>query len=279
MALRNQPYIPLYVQDFMTDEKLAECSAMATGVYIRIMCLMHKSTYYGKIMLKDRDKQDCLQGEDYSDKQVYYFACKLVKHLPYDIRTIYNGLIELIMEDVLYIDGDFLCQRRMIRDNEISDKRAISSKRRWIKNGDVSDINKKDVIKGGESNNDNEVKSSDEKNVNNSFNFRKSLIDYGFREDLVNDWLKVRKTKKATNTESAFRLFINEVEKTLSAFSGIDKNQILIVCIQNDWKVYRHQWFLNQKSYGKTNQATKSGVNRYNINEQWHRPDRPDYVE
>jgi len=247
MALRNQPYIPLYVQDFMTDEKLAECSAMATGVYIRIMCLMHKSTYYGKIMLKDRDKQDCLQGEDYSDKdkQVYYFACKLVKHLPYDIRTIYDGLIELIMEDVLYIDGDFLCQRRMIRDNEISEKRAISSKRRWIK----------------------------------KFNFRKSLIDYGFREDLVNDWLKVRKTKKATNTENAFRLFINEVEKTLSAFSGIDKNQILIVCIQNDWKGYRHQWFLNQESYGKTNQATKSGVNRYNINEQWHRPDRPDYVE
>jgi len=258
MALRNQPYIPLYVQDFMTDEKLAECSAMATGVYIRIMCLMHKSTYYGKIMLKDRDKQDCLQGEDYSDKQVYYFARKLVKHLPYDIRTIYDGLIELIVEDVLYIDGDFLCQRRMIRDNEISEKRAISSKRRWIKEGDVSE---------------------DEKNVNNSFNFRKSLIDYGFREDLVNDWLNVRKTKKATNTKIAFRLFINEVEKTLSAFSGIDKNQILIACIQNDWKGYRHQWFLNQKSYGKTNQATKSGVNRYNINEQWHRPDRPDYVE
>ena len=43
MALRDQPYLPLYVQDFLTDEKLAECSAMATGVYIRLMCIMHKS--------------------------------------------------------------------------------------------------------------------------------------------------------------------------------------------------------------------------------------------
>ena len=43
MALRDQPYIPLYVQDFMTDEKLSECSAESTGVYIRVMCIMHKS--------------------------------------------------------------------------------------------------------------------------------------------------------------------------------------------------------------------------------------------
>ena len=46
MSLRNQPYIPLYVQDFMTDERLNECSAAANGVYIRLMCLMHKSEEY-----------------------------------------------------------------------------------------------------------------------------------------------------------------------------------------------------------------------------------------
>jgi uncharacterized protein YdaU (DUF1376 family) len=62
MALRNQPYIPLYVQDFLTDEKLIECSAQSTGVYIRLMCIMHKSEDYGKILLKQKDKQ--------SDKQI-----------------------------------------------------------------------------------------------------------------------------------------------------------------------------------------------------------------
>lgn len=32
MALRDQPYLPLYVQDFLTDEKLRECSYEAEFV-------------------------------------------------------------------------------------------------------------------------------------------------------------------------------------------------------------------------------------------------------
>ena len=39
MALRDQPYLPLYVLDFLVDEKLAYCSAESTGVYIRLMCM------------------------------------------------------------------------------------------------------------------------------------------------------------------------------------------------------------------------------------------------
>ena len=41
MALRDQPYLPLYVLDFLVDEKLAYCSAESTGVYIRLMCILH----------------------------------------------------------------------------------------------------------------------------------------------------------------------------------------------------------------------------------------------
>ena len=58
MALRNSPYLPLYVQDFLTDEKLADCSANANGVYIRLMCILHKSEPYGKILLKQKYKQN-----------------------------------------------------------------------------------------------------------------------------------------------------------------------------------------------------------------------------
>ena len=58
MSLRNQPYFPLYVQDFLTDEKLNCCSASSQGVYIKIMCLLHKSEVYGELMLKQKDKQN-----------------------------------------------------------------------------------------------------------------------------------------------------------------------------------------------------------------------------
>lgn len=118
MALRDQPYMPLYVQDFLTDEKLNECSAESTGVYIRLMCIMHKSQEYGTILLKQRDKQ--------TGKQTSDFALKLVKQMPYDSDTIERALTELLEESVLSLDGDILFQKRMVKDGKISDIRALA---------------------------------------------------------------------------------------------------------------------------------------------------------
>lgn len=118
MALRNQPYIPLYVQDFLTDEKLVECSAETTGVYIRLLCIMHKSEEYGTILLEQKYKQ--------TNKQIENFACKLAKHMPYTIEIIHRSLHELINEGVLMLEDSKLLQKRMIRDNDISNKRAES---------------------------------------------------------------------------------------------------------------------------------------------------------
>ncbi len=130
MALRNQPYIPLYVQDFMTDEKLMVCSASATGVYIRIMCIMHKSNPYGMILLKQKDKQKSNQEEN--------FAYKLAKFLPYDFDEILPGLIELLAEDVIQIDGDRLVQKRMVKDNYISEQRSKAGKKGGNKTQDFA---------------------------------------------------------------------------------------------------------------------------------------------
>lgn len=124
MALRDQPCLPLNVQDFLNDEKLLECSASATGVYIRLMCMMHKSDPYGKIAIKSRDIS--LFG---GIEPLEQFASQLVRHMPYDKKEILNALKELVGEGVLYVDGNYLCQKRMIRDSEISEKRAEAGRR------------------------------------------------------------------------------------------------------------------------------------------------------
>jgi uncharacterized protein YdaU (DUF1376 family) len=126
MALRDQPYIPLYVKDFQTDEKLMECSAQATGVYIRLMCVLHKSEKYGTILLKQKDKQ--------TDNQVKNFASKLAKHFPYSENLIFESLTELISEGVLTLDGDVLFQKRMVKDNDLSEKRSRAGKKGGDKN-------------------------------------------------------------------------------------------------------------------------------------------------
>lgn len=121
MSLRNQPYLPLYVQDFLTDEKLMNCSASATGIYIRLMCIMHKSDEYGTVLLKQKDKQN---GSNIKD-----FALKLARFMPYPVSEIEKGLAELLDENVIENDGDKLLQRRMVKDNDISNKRAIAGKK------------------------------------------------------------------------------------------------------------------------------------------------------
>lgn len=121
MALRDQPYIPLYVQDFMTDEKLNECSAESTGVYIRIMCLMHKSQEYGTILLQQKYQQ--------SDSNIKNFAYKLQRHMPYDVATIERALHELVNEEVLHLDNNVLSQKRMVKDGELSLIRANAGKK------------------------------------------------------------------------------------------------------------------------------------------------------
>lgn len=121
MALRDQPYLPLYVNDFLTDEKLNMCSAESTGVYIRLLCVMHKSKEYGKILLRQKYRQ--------SEQQVSNFAAMLAVQMPYDFAVIERSISELVDEEVLYIDGDALCQKRMIKDAKLSDIRAKSGKK------------------------------------------------------------------------------------------------------------------------------------------------------
>ncbi|MEG1492423.1 MAG: hypothetical protein RSA62_05940 [Oscillospiraceae bacterium] len=121
MALRNQPFLPLFVDDFLSDEKLAECSAESTGVYIRIMCLMHKSESYGCLLLKQKDKQ--------KESKIENFAFKLLRHLPYSYETILASLEELTLEKVLSIEGDKLFQKRMVKDGKVSEMRSISGQK------------------------------------------------------------------------------------------------------------------------------------------------------
>ena len=113
----------------MTCEKLNECSAATHGIYIKgIMCLMHKSERYGTLLLKQKYKQTGKPSRD--------FACQLVKNLPYKEVEIEEAIDELIEEKVCFWEDDYLCQARMIYDNDISVKRSNAGRRGVTKTGE-----------------------------------------------------------------------------------------------------------------------------------------------
>jgi uncharacterized protein YdaU (DUF1376 family) len=116
MALRDQPYLPLYIQDFLTDEKLMVCSAETTGVYIRLLCILHKQKEYGVFLLKQNVKHDVPTCLD--------FASQLDLFMPYKEKVIESSIQELLLHDVIQQEGSKLLQKRMIKDNDISLKRA-----------------------------------------------------------------------------------------------------------------------------------------------------------
>ena len=87
-----------------------------------------------------------------------------------------------------------------------------------------------------------EEEQEEEKN-NNKFDFKKSLLSFGFNSDLVSDWLKIRKTKKLTNSEVAYKDFIKQVE-----LNGQDKNYILEQCVIKSWGGFKSEWLPKQNN-------------------------------
>lgn len=86
-----------------------------------------------------------------------------------------------------------------------------------------------------------QVKEKEENDIPpTAFSMYRSLLDLGAEKQLINDWLKVRKTKKATNTKTALYGFISQVEK-----SNKDLNSILKICIENSWSGFKVSWLEN----------------------------------
>lgn len=114
MALRNQPYIPLFVDDVLCDEKLVLCSAEAHGVYFRLLCILHKQETYGKICLKQNHKQS-------KDKSKFFaFALLLARQMPFEAKQIEASLAELCEERIIEVTDNELSQKRMVRDGTAS---------------------------------------------------------------------------------------------------------------------------------------------------------------
>ena len=101
----------------------------------------------------------------------------------------------------------------------------------------------------------NEIENKEKKKI---FNFKNSLIEYGFEEKLVDEWMAVKKNKKATNTETSFKKFISQIE-----LAPEDKNEILKLVIEKDWRGFEYQWLVNlQNEFKKTIQPQQKMYGR-----------------
>lgn len=72
------------------------------------------------------------------------------------------------------------------------------------------------------------------------FSFVEELRKLGANDQLINDWLAVRKTKKASNNQTSFSRFESQLSK-----ANLDINTVLRICIERDWKGFDASWLAN----------------------------------
>lgn len=97
-------------------------------------------------------------------------------------------------------------------------------------------------------NNSSTKQESKDESLPKKFDFKQALLDLGVCENVANDFLLVRKNKKATNSETAFRRIQTEIAK-----SGLSANECITIAVENDWKGFRADWLGKTGSkYGST---------------------------
>ena len=165
--------------------------------------------------------------------------------MAYDLRES-SDIIKSIINDFNLFEvgedtfGSLSVQRRLDKRNEKTLKARQSAKKRW--GGDANALRKKcdsNAIKESKVK-DNKVKDNTNTNTMRVFNFKKSLLDYGFDEPLVDEWLAIRKQKKAINSEFSFNSFIAQVEK-----AGAEKNEVMQTIAEKQWAGFNHAWMKN----------------------------------
>ena len=142
-------------------------------------------------------------------------------------------------------------QRRQagLRSAEVRKRNSTSVNERSISSTDNVNVNDNVSVTVNDNVNDNDIllKKETKKDIivasQKKFNFRLELIEYGFFENLVDDWLLVRKNKKASNTETAFKTFINEIESR-----NCNINEMLQIAVSNSWSSFKHNWVDNLKN-------------------------------
>jgi hypothetical protein len=101
--------------------------------------------------------------------------------------------------------------------------------------------NKNDGIRQTNTENTTESTTENKHIYKAKFSFSNALLELGADQQLVSDFLQVRKNKKAADTETAFKSFITQQQK-----SGLSLNAVLEMCVVRDWKGFQAAWIQNQ---------------------------------
>ena len=81
----------------------------------------------------------------------------------------------------------------------------------------------------------------------NAFSFKNELISLGVEDQILKDWMSVRRKKKATDSKTSLDAIKKQIE-----LSGKSANECIKICVERDWKGFSAEW-IKDKSTLKSN--------------------------
>ena len=247
--------------DIFSDIKIRKLiknhSGRALSVYICVLAFIYRNGYYvlndedfGFIVSEQTgDKVEFIEAVlDYCVK-VGLFSAEMFEQGVYTSKGVqerYLAMCKASRRNIIFSEYTLISSEEMgINSEEI----AINSEKTPIKKSkvNISFLEKKKqksaCVDFGEGEKNNQPLNAQKETSPPiapdppPFNFRKAMLSEGFAPELVDEWLKIRKAKKAVNTERAFKTFIEQVRKT-----NQDINTVLSIIVQKQWKGFEADW-------------------------------------
>jgi len=108
----KRPSFQFYPSDWLRDTALRSCSTGARGLWIDMICFMHEGTPYGYLKVADK----------------VILPSNLARMVGESVEVVADWLLELQEAGVYDVDNGAIFSRRMIRDEELRQKRAEGGK-------------------------------------------------------------------------------------------------------------------------------------------------------
>nr|DAK43356.1 MAG TPA: protein of unknown function (DUF4373) [Caudoviricetes sp.] len=248
--------------DIFSDIKIRKLiknhSGRALSVYICVLAFIYRNGYYvlndedfGFIVSEQTgDKVEFIEAVlDYCVK-VGLFSAEMFEQGVYTSKGVqerYLAMCKASRRNIVFSEYTLISSEEMgINSEEI----AINSEKTPIKKSKVNNISflekkkqKSACVDFDEGEKNNQPLNTEKETsppiapAPPPFNFRKAMLSEGFTPELVDEWLKIRKAKKAINTELAFKTFIEQVRKT-----NQDINTVLSIIVQKQWRGFEADW-------------------------------------
>ena len=197
MSLSKQPYMPLYVRDFLSDERVRKCSAKTIGVLAVLVCMLHLAEEYGHYKLDDPLKE--------GEKLIPSLAKQLVRSMSFTKNIIESALNELVKTKLLITSDDGFYMPDMVKSNELHEKRsksgAMGYKAKIQQKTAEATENAPETVQKEEKSADNAENGKFTKTSQSAIELAKNYSSDPKVNELLLEWLEYREAKDMVTTK------------------------------------------------------------------------------